>query len=246
MYLHTPLDRYEYLRIPMDLVPQEFIDAYNLHNKIYIGFLYVEIRKGIYGLPQAGILANKILCVKLQPHVYYKTSSPGIWEHTTCPLGFTLIVNYFVIKYVNKEHIGHLIKCLQETYPIEIDWQDITYCDMNIEWDYEKRWSLIDMPAYMPTQFRKYDFSETWEKRCLYLSPKQRFGKEAQAPDPPDMGDPLLKLDMKYVQRMVGLLLFYGRVPDDTIPKALNSLSQQQSNSTITTTSRVKYLLCYL
>ncbi len=48
MYLrlvHTPLDRFEYMRIPVDLVPQKFIDAYNLQNKIYKGFLYVEIRK---------------------------------------------------------------------------------------------------------------------------------------------------------------------------------------------------------
>ena len=51
MYLHTPLDRFEYMRIPVELVQQNIIDAYNLQNKIYKGFLYVEICKGIYGLP---------------------------------------------------------------------------------------------------------------------------------------------------------------------------------------------------
>ena len=65
MYLNTPLDRSEYTCIPVDLVRQESIDTYNLQNKIYKGFLYVEIRKDIYGLPQAGILANKILRAKL-------------------------------------------------------------------------------------------------------------------------------------------------------------------------------------
>ena len=43
MYLHTPLDRFEYIPIPVHLVSQEFIDAYNLQNKIHKGFLYVEI-----------------------------------------------------------------------------------------------------------------------------------------------------------------------------------------------------------
>ena len=86
MYLQTPLDRYEYMCIPVDLVPQEFIDAYNLCNKIYKGFLYVKIHKGIYGLPQAGILAKKVLRAKVQPHGYYKTSSPSLWTHTTRPI----------------------------------------------------------------------------------------------------------------------------------------------------------------
>jgi hypothetical protein len=33
-YLTTPLDHPEYMRIPVELVPQEFIDANNLASKI--------------------------------------------------------------------------------------------------------------------------------------------------------------------------------------------------------------------
>ena len=82
MYLHTPLDRYEYKSIHVDFVIEEFIDACNLYNKFYKDFLYVETRKGIYGLLQAGILTNKLFRAKLQPYGYYKTSTPGIWTHT--------------------------------------------------------------------------------------------------------------------------------------------------------------------
>ncbi len=154
MYLETPMNRFEYMKIPVKLIPQEFIDAYNLHNKIYKGFLYVEIRKGIYGLLQAGIFVNKLLLAKLQPHGYYETFTPGIWTHTTRPIWFTLVVDDFGIKFIGKEHDKHLIKCLQETYPIEIDWKRTTYCGMNIKWDYNKSWSLIDMPTYMPKQIK--------------------------------------------------------------------------------------------
>ena len=143
------------MRILVDLVPQEFIDAYNLHNKIHKGFLHVEICKGIYGLLQAGILASKLLRAKLRPHGYYETSTPSLWAHTTRSIWFTLVVDDFGIKYVGKEHVEHLIKCLQETYEIEIDWKGTTYYGMNIKWDYNKRWSLIDIPTYMPTQFKK-------------------------------------------------------------------------------------------
>ena len=51
---------YEYMRIP-----QEFIDEYGSESKIYKGFLYCEIQKGIYGLHQSGKLANTLLKQRL-------------------------------------------------------------------------------------------------------------------------------------------------------------------------------------
>ena len=47
-YLATPLDHPEYMRIPIELVPQEFIDANNLASKIKNGYLYMKIVRGIY------------------------------------------------------------------------------------------------------------------------------------------------------------------------------------------------------
>ena len=82
MSLHIPLDWYECIQILIRLIREEFIMAYNLHDKIHKGFVYVKIRKDIYGLPQEGILANKLLIDKLHPHGYYKTSSIGLWRHT--------------------------------------------------------------------------------------------------------------------------------------------------------------------
>ena len=60
-YLETPLDRPEYMKMPLALIPEEFQEAYGLKSKAKNGFVYMEILKGMYGLPQAGILANKLL-----------------------------------------------------------------------------------------------------------------------------------------------------------------------------------------
>ena len=60
-YLETPLDRPEYMRMPLDLIPEDFQNAYQLQEKAKNGYVYMEIQKGMYGLPQAGILANKLL-----------------------------------------------------------------------------------------------------------------------------------------------------------------------------------------
>ena len=58
-YLNTPLDRYEHRRIPIDIIPQHVIYQYDLATKAKNKYVYCEIQKGIYSLPQAEIVANK-------------------------------------------------------------------------------------------------------------------------------------------------------------------------------------------
>ncbi len=48
---------------------------------------------------------------------YYECKhTPGLWQHLTCPISFTLVVDDFRVKYVGREHVDHLIKCIKEKY----------------------------------------------------------------------------------------------------------------------------------
>ena len=68
-YLGTPMDRYEYMKMPLALFPDHIAKQYNLlSEKTKNGFVYLEMRKAIYGLPQSGSLANKLLNERLEPH----------------------------------------------------------------------------------------------------------------------------------------------------------------------------------
>jgi hypothetical protein len=67
-YLGTPMDSFECMRIPIKLTPQEIIVQYNLLALVSDGHVYIEVQKGIYGLPQAGILANQLLARLLAIH----------------------------------------------------------------------------------------------------------------------------------------------------------------------------------
>ena len=42
-YLGTPMDQYEYMRIPLSVLPDEIMEAYNLHGLIHNGAVYVKI-----------------------------------------------------------------------------------------------------------------------------------------------------------------------------------------------------------
>ena len=57
-YLNTPLACLEYIKIPAKYIPDNIIEAYDLQDKIHEGFIYVEIRKSMYGLPHSGNVSN--------------------------------------------------------------------------------------------------------------------------------------------------------------------------------------------
>ena len=51
-YLNTPMSRYEYMRLKIAELPQYIINEYKLQNKeTKDGYAYLEIQKGMYGLP---------------------------------------------------------------------------------------------------------------------------------------------------------------------------------------------------
>ena len=60
-YLGTPMDDYEYMFIPINSIPHEIIAHYKLRDIDHNSKVYMEICRGMYGLPQAGILAEKQL-----------------------------------------------------------------------------------------------------------------------------------------------------------------------------------------
>mgnify|MGYP003513481215 FL=1 len=86
-YLGTPMSRSEYMKVHISKIPPEIIREYQLHELGLIddaGYVWMRIDKGMYGLPQAGILANQLLAKRLAKHGYYQTPhTNGLWKHTT-------------------------------------------------------------------------------------------------------------------------------------------------------------------
>ena len=61
-YLMTLMDQYEYMRLKLADLPEDVIQQYTLREKVTKdGYIYLEIRQGVYGLPLSGILAQKQL-----------------------------------------------------------------------------------------------------------------------------------------------------------------------------------------
>jgi hypothetical protein len=86
-YIGTPLPRFEYMKMLLSRFPEEIIQKYNLNALAVDGWVYIEIRKGMYGLKKAGLLASQLLQTLLAPFGYYPARhTPGIWllSHARC------------------------------------------------------------------------------------------------------------------------------------------------------------------
>jgi hypothetical protein len=135
-YLGTPLPRFEYMKMLISRFPEEIIQKYNLNALAVDGWVYIEIRKGMYGLKQAGLLANQLLQTRLAPFGYYPARhTPGLWLHKTRPISFTLVVDDFAVKYVGNQHAEHLRNALLRTYELTTDWTATVYSGMTLKWD---------------------------------------------------------------------------------------------------------------
>jgi hypothetical protein len=245
--LGTPLERYEYLRIPIAIIPDEIIEQYNLRALVRDGAVYVEIRKGMYGLPQAGKLANDLLEKRLAPHGYYQCRhTPGLWRHKWRPVLFSLVVDDFGVKYVGKRHADHLVAALKDNYQISEDWEGKLYCGITLEWDYKNRTVDLSMPGYIEAALHKYQHLKPQRKQhAPHRWERPIYGAKQQMAKPEDDSPLLPPEKITLIQQIVGTLLYYARAVDSNLLVALGTIAANQAKATEATMEDVRQLLNY-
>jgi hypothetical protein len=123
------------MRLKLADMPEDVIAHYNLNATVTPGgYIYCEIQKGMYGLPQAGIIAQQLLEKNLEEHGYHQsTTTPGLWSHKTRPISFTLVVDDFGVKYVGEENAKHLLNAVRQNYKCSCEWEGERYCGLTIK-----------------------------------------------------------------------------------------------------------------
>jgi hypothetical protein len=123
-YLMTSLHRPKFIQIKLSDIPNEVITEYKLREKATKNrSIDIRAKRGMYGLPQVGLLANELLEKCLNKHGYQQSKLvPGLWKHDTRRIQFTLVVDDFGVKYIDKERAQHLKNALKEHYKLTCDW----------------------------------------------------------------------------------------------------------------------------
>jgi hypothetical protein len=182
-YLTAALDYFEYMQMPLSVFPEWIKKQYKLDKHAQNSFVYLRMERAVWGLPQAGILANKLLRKQLAPHGYYECiNTPGLWQHEWRPITFTLVVDDFGVKYVGKEHANHLVASLKTKYKLIEDWDGDLYCGIKLQWNYNARTLDISMPGYVRQQLVEYKHViSSRPQHCSYSPEPKKYGSEAQS-----------------------------------------------------------------
>ena len=247
-YLDTPMPDPEYVRIKMTDIPEEFIEEYNLIGRDRDGWVYFEIRRGCYGLPQSGILANNLLRSRLVTEGFYESfSTPGLWRHKWRPIQFCLIVDDFGVEYVGIEHFNFLLDILKKYHGVQFNMAGNKLAGIAITWDYPNKRCRISMPGYIDNLLIKFKHPLPSKPRfsphaCLPIA----YGAKTQfAPD--DDASAILPEDRKRrIQEIVGSLLYYARAVDNKLLVTLSAIASRQAQATVTTEQAVNLLLDYV
>ena len=89
-YYGTPLQRFEYVKIQLVDIPDDIVEQYKFREIATNGWIYMEIRKGMPGLKQAGKVANDRLITHLAKYGYAPCKrTPVLWKHKSRPITFT-------------------------------------------------------------------------------------------------------------------------------------------------------------
>ena len=246
MYYGTPMEKYEYMRIKYDEIPENVKQKYNLRAIQHNGWVYIQIRKGMPGLKQAGRIANERLTKHLERYGYVPVDrTPSLWKHRTRPVTFTLVVDDFGVKYVGIEHFQHLKNALCDLYEITVDMSGSKYLGMTINWNYDEKYVEISMPDYVKKALHRYQHVPTKTQHAPHPAPQPVYGRAQQMTNPPDETKVLSTQAKKQVQQVVGTFLYYALTVDLSMLVALGSLASQQNSPTEKTMSELTWFLDY-
>ena len=247
-YLNTPMERPEYMRLKVADMPDNIIEQYNLKAlETKDGYVLVRIERGMYGLPQAGIIAQELLEKRLNAKGYRQSEiTPGFWTHDWRPISFSLVVDDFCVKYVGEEHANHLLEAIKEKYETSHEWEATRYIGLTIEWDYKHQLVHISMPEYITKALQRFQHTMPKKRQDQpYPHTKVTYGAKQQYTETEDTSPAVSKEEKTFIQEVIGTLLYYARAVDCTMLCALGSLASQQAQPTERTMQLVKQLLDY-
>ena len=247
MYLESTLPDPQYVKFRLSLIPPAYATAYELQDIAdQHGNVYARIKKAWYGLKESGKIAHDDLVQHLERYGYRKARhTEGLFTHITRSISFTLVVDDFGIKYIDKADVDYLIRAINSKYKFKVDWEGKQYVGMHLQWDYDQRQVKVSMDGYLQEALKEFQ----------HEPPKQVFHSPSKM-EPPDYGSriqyaptregqPLTEVQKQYIRKITGKFLFYARAVDMTMLHALNELARATNKGTTETLQAAEYLLNY-
>lgn len=247
-FLGTPLDRPEFVTIPLRFIPVNVLAKYNLHEFISRDAILFQVDKCMYGLPQAAYLSNRHLVRHLQDNGYIQDPNvPCLFSHATSDLQFCLVVDDFGIKYTYDDDLDHLISTLQNGgWKVKTDRSGSKYLGLSLKWNYINNEITHSMPTCVSkglTRFAPDGPLKGAPTPAVYIPPRMGSHLQHETIDDSELVSPDAK---EWVQAVNGYFLYYARAQDPRILPACTDISATQANPTAQTVSACWRFLNFL
>jgi hypothetical protein len=250
------MERPEYVRMNLKDFPDDVIYEYDLEKlATKDGFVIAKCKNAVYGLPQAGIIANKYLEKRLNEYGFHQSNyTNGLWKHETRPITFALVVDDFGVKYTRNEDVEYLKEALTANNPatgkpmfeISTNMKGDLFIGLTLDWDYENKKVHVSMPGYVEAALKRFGHNKPSKPQHQpYPHNPKQYGSKAQLVEEKDNSPLLNKEDKLFIQEVTGTFLFYARAVDSTMLVALGSLAAEQSKPTEKTLEKCKQFLDY-
>jgi len=217
--------------------------AHLIHN----GYVIMQLNKGIYGLKQAGRLAQQRMIKHLATHGYVQsTHTPCLFTHESNSIKFTLVVDDFGIKYQRPEDATHLLETLEKLYKIKTNWEGTRYIRFDLRFGTctttQLRTVTLSMPSYLSNALKRFHIAPHRPHRLL---PGTLAWTSKQTPTRQDTSPQASEADITRIQQIVGVLLYYARAIDATFLTAVSKVASAQAQPTADVLRAAERLLLY-
>ena len=246
-YYNTPMNRYEYMCLPIHSIPDDIIAQYNLLALASDSWVYLDIRKGMPGLKQSRKIANNRLTLHLAKHSYAPVPrTPSLWAHTHLPIMLSLVIDNFGVNYTGNASAHHIIAALRSLYTISVDWSGSLFCGLTPAWDYAN-WTVdVSMTGYINKALHKFQHPHLkLRKDSPHAWTQPAYGAKVQYVDNINDSPALPPKTVRIVQQIFSTLLYYSIVVNVTMLVSLRSIAATQSQDTDKTYDKILWLINY-
>ena len=81
-YPDTPMERAEYMWVPISMLPDKVMWKYQIDNIVVNGRVFTHITRSMHGPPQAVRIEYNKIVKHLEPFGYNTVKcTPGLWKH---------------------------------------------------------------------------------------------------------------------------------------------------------------------
>ena len=145
----------------LDEIPRKIIDTYRIMDFVSPGDTkaHVEVTGALYGMKQAGYLANNDIVEHLANNGYTQLpNTPCLFRHHTDDIEFTLITDDFGVRYGSKAAADKLLEVMSRKYKMTHDWSGSKYAGFDIlnVYDSPDRRCEISMKGYIAAVLKRF------------------------------------------------------------------------------------------